>query len=48
VGGALTHLRQLRHHFEQSLRLSLPGASLVSPGGDACSGALALAAALLD
>ena len=48
VGGALTHLRQLRRHFEQSLQLSLPGASLVSPGGDACSGALALAAALLD
>jgi N-acetylglucosamine kinase-like BadF-type ATPase len=48
VGGALTHLRQLRRHFEQSLQLSLPGASLVSPIGDACSGALALAAALLD
>ena len=48
VGGALTHLRQLRRHFEQSLQLSLPGASLVSPSGDACSGALALAAALLD
>jgi N-acetylglucosamine kinase-like BadF-type ATPase len=48
VGGALTHLGQLRRHFEQSLQLSLPGASLVSPGGDACSGALALAAALLD
>ena len=48
VGGALTHLRQLRSHFEQSLQLSLPGASLVSPSGDACSGALALAAALLD
>ena len=47
VGGALTHLRQLRHHFEQSLRLSLPGACLVSPGGDACSGALTLAAALI-
>ena len=48
VGGAVTHLGQLRRHFEQSLRLSLPGASLVSPGGDACSGALALAAALLE
>jgi N-acetylglucosamine kinase-like BadF-type ATPase len=48
VGGALTHLRQLRRHFEQNLKLSLPGASLVSPIGDACSGALALAAALLD
>ena len=48
VGGALTHLRQLRRHFEQNLQLSLPGASLVSPIGDACSGALALAAALLD
>ena len=48
VGGALTHLRQLRRHFEQSLQLSLPGASLVSPSGDACSGALTLAAALLD
>jgi len=48
VGGAVTHLGQLRRHFEQSLRLSLPGANLVSPGGDACSGALALAAALLE
>jgi N-acetylglucosamine kinase-like BadF-type ATPase len=48
VGGAVTHLRQLRRRFERALLLSMPGASLVSPGGDACDGALALAAALLE
>ena len=46
MGGALLHLEQLRGPFERSLDLALPGSRLVEAAGDACQGALALAAAL--
>ncbi len=46
MGGALHHLEQLRGPFGRSLTLALPGSRLVGAAGDACQGALALAAAL--
>jgi N-acetylglucosamine kinase-like BadF-type ATPase len=44
MGGALTHLAVLRRQVEQALAQQLPGARLQAPHGDACAGALALAA----
>lgn len=46
MGGALIHLEQLRAPFARGLALALPGSRLVGAAGDACQGALALAAAL--
>jgi phenylacetic acid degradation operon negative regulatory protein len=46
MGGALTHLGELRRCFASALQTALPGARLVEPRGDACSGALAIAAGL--
>lgn len=43
-GGALRHLQQLQVAFSGALRHQAPGAQLVEPAGDACDGALALAA----
>jgi len=43
-GGALRHLQQLRAAFSSALQRQAPGARLVEPAGDACAGALALAA----
>ena len=48
MGGALRHLEQLRGPFSRSLAQDLPGSRLVGAAGDACQGALALAAALLQ
>lgn len=48
MGGALIHLEQLRGPFCRSLEVALPGSRLVGAAGDACQGALALAAALLQ
>ncbi len=47
MGGALSHLEQLRRPFSRSLEQALPGSRLVTAAGDACQGALAMAAALL-
>jgi len=44
LGGALTHLEGLRRRFEGALATVLPHSPLVPPGGDACLGALQLAA----
>ena len=44
VGGALHHLSVLRQGFSRELKRRLPQAELQPPGGDACSGALRLAA----
>jgi glucosamine kinase len=46
MGGALRHLEQLRTPFARCLAAALPGSRLVGAAGDACQGALALAAAL--
>ncbi|MBW4531242.1 MAG: hypothetical protein KME02_11220 [Aphanothece saxicola GSE-SYN-MK-01-06B] len=46
MGGALSHLEQLRRPFSRSLEMALPGSRLVTATGDACQGALAMAAAL--
>jgi glucosamine kinase len=46
LGGALTHLEGLGRAFRARLAERLPGARLVPPAGDACAGALAMAAAL--
>jgi glucosamine kinase len=46
MGGAITHLEQLRRPFARSLDVALPGSRLVMAAGDACQGALAMAAAL--
>lgn len=48
MGGALLHLEQLRGPFASSLDVTLPGSRLVGAAGDACQGALTLAAALLQ
>jgi glucosamine kinase len=48
MGGALTHLTKLRGPFATSLAAALPGSRLVPAAGDACQGALTLAAALLE
>jgi glucosamine kinase len=45
VGGALQHLQQLQQAFRATLQQRLPQATLQDPDGDACSGALSLAAA---
>jgi phenylacetic acid degradation operon negative regulatory protein len=47
MGGALTHLQQLRLPFTRALALALPGSPVVPAAGDACQGALMMAAALL-
>ncbi|MBD2551197.1 N-acetylglucosamine kinase [Microcystis elabens FACHB-917] len=47
MGGAITHLQQLRQPFTRSLGATLPGSRLVTAAGDACQGALAMAAGLL-
>jgi len=44
VGGALRHLPQLHQGFQADLQQRLPAATLQEPAGDACSGALSLAA----
>jgi N-acetylglucosamine kinase-like BadF-type ATPase len=44
VGGALAHLHQLQRAFAAALEEHCPGARLQQPAGDACDGALALAA----
>jgi N-acetylglucosamine kinase-like BadF-type ATPase len=46
VGGAVEHLRPLRSGLESALAAQVPGARLEQPQGDACDGALALAAGL--
>ncbi|MFM7674406.1 MAG: N-acetylglucosamine kinase [Synechococcus sp.] len=43
-GGALNHLEELRRRFQGALADRLPRTSLTEPRGDACAGALALAA----
>lgn len=43
LGGAITHLQTFRALFQEDLLLRRPRAVLVSPAGDAASGALALA-----
>lgn len=48
VGGAVTHLAPLRDGLADALAAQLPGARLVAPVGDACTGALALAASSVD
>jgi phenylacetic acid degradation operon negative regulatory protein len=47
MGGALTHLEQLRLPFARALAEALPGSRLVPAAGDACQGALTMAAGLL-
>ena len=47
MGGALSHLEQLSGPFSRSLEQALPGSRLVTAPGDACQGALAMAAELL-
>jgi glucosamine kinase len=44
LGGALTHLAGLRRTFTEALAEHLPGARIEAPAGDACDGALAMAA----
>jgi phenylacetic acid degradation operon negative regulatory protein len=44
VGGALVHLRSLHEAFSEVLQQHLPGAQQQEPAGDACAGALTLAA----
>ena len=44
VGGAVVHLASLRQSFEAALQHHCPGARLQQPCGDACAGALSLAA----
>ena len=44
VGGAVVHLASLRHRFAAALQHHCPGARLQQPSGDACDGALTLAA----
>ncbi|EDY38398.1 BadF/BadG/BcrA/BcrD ATPase family superfamily [Cyanobium sp. PCC 7001] len=47
MGGVLEHLAVVRAHLELALGAELPTAVLRAPAGDACAGALALAAELL-
>ena len=44
VGGALRHLRSLQAAFAAALQARIEGARLQQPAGDACEGALSLAA----
>ncbi len=46
MGGALSHLEQLRLPFTSRLAEVLPGSQLIAAAGDACQGALAMAADL--
>jgi hypothetical protein len=46
MGGGLIHLPGLGERFRQAVGEQLPAARLVAPIGDACQGALQLAAAL--
>ena len=48
LGGALLHLQGLGLRFRDSLTRVLPGSPLVLPHGDACQGAIQLAAACLS
>ncbi|MDM7936904.1 MAG: BadF/BadG/BcrA/BcrD ATPase family protein [Cyanobium sp. CZS 48M] len=48
LGGALEHLSLFSAAYQRRLRLVLPQAQLVPPRGDACQGALQLAAGLLS
>ncbi len=48
MGGAIEHLAPLRTWFERALAEQLPGVVARAPLGDACSGALALAAGLVS
>ena len=48
MGGAIEHLAPLRTWFERALAEQLPGVIPRAPLGDACSGALALAAGLVS
>ena len=43
MGGALEHLELLRSRLAANLENLCPGAQLLTPAGDACSGALSLA-----
>ena len=47
LGGAITHLGCFREAFGTALALALPVARWLPPAGDACAGALALAAGLV-
>ncbi|MCX5947728.1 MAG: N-acetylglucosamine kinase, partial [Cyanobacteria bacterium] len=47
LGGAITHLEELRQSFRASLNLQVPKARLQEPVGDGCSGALAVARELV-
>lgn len=47
-GGALRHLPTYAAAYRQALATRLPGATLVEAAGDACDGALSLAAERLD
>jgi phenylacetic acid degradation operon negative regulatory protein len=47
VGGAIEHLPTFRQCFLNALAVSIPTFRLVPPRGDACAGALAMAAELL-
>jgi len=46
MGGAIENLAMFRGYFSESLAASLSAARLVAPKGDACDGALAMAAEL--
>lgn len=48
LGGAITHLSTFRGLYREELRRRWPRAELVAPAGDAASGGLAIARALLD
>jgi N-acetylglucosamine kinase-like BadF-type ATPase len=48
LGGAITHLNSFREQFAQALARRLPAARLQAAGGDAVSGALAIARELLQ
>jgi glucosamine kinase len=48
LGGALLHLVELRRQFAAKLTRRLGRNALVSPDGDACQGALQLAADCLS
>jgi phenylacetic acid degradation operon negative regulatory protein len=48
MGGVLEHLAVVRTHLELALSTALPTAVLRAPAGDACAGALALAAELVS
>lgn len=48
LGGAITHLQTFRALYREELRLRWPQAVLVTPAGDATSGALAIAGERLE